>query len=96
MDHKNEDCSKSVNSFHSEAIFYPRLGSYLPGNVGLVSSYAFYKNSSVGIGPATRPKMIEIFEKVTAAELNSNFGGPAGGEALERASPPTEEVLHDS
>ena len=34
------------------------------------------------------PKMSEIFGKVTAAELKSNFGGPAGGSALERASPP--------
>ena len=35
------------------------------------------------------PKMNEIFEKVTSPKLKSNLGGPAGGEALERASPPT-------
>ena len=35
------------------------------------------------------PKMTEIFEKVTSPRLKSNFGGPAGGSALERASPPT-------
>ena len=42
------------------------------------------------------PKMTEIFGKMTAVELKSNFGGPAGGSALERASPPRDEVLHDS
>ena len=30
----------------------------------------------------------EIFEKVTSAEPKSILGGPAGGSALERASPP--------
>ena len=30
----------------------------------------------------------EIFGKTLAAELKVNLGGPAGGEALERASPP--------
>ena len=34
------------------------------------------------------PKMGEIFGKVTSAKLKSNFSGPAGGSALERASPP--------
>ena len=42
------------------------------------------------------PKMSEIVGKMIAAELKSNFGGPAGGSALERASPPRQEVLHDS
>ena len=32
--------------------------------------------------------MIEIFEKLTSAKFKLNFGGPAGGSALERASPP--------
>ena len=32
--------------------------------------------------------MVENFEKVTSASVKSNFGGPAGGSALERASPP--------
>ena len=36
------------------------------------------------------PEIIEIFEKVTAAELKSKFGGPAGGSALERVSPQQE------
>ena len=30
----------------------------------------------------------EIFGKVTPAKPNLDFGGPAGGSALERASPP--------
>ena len=34
------------------------------------------------------PEMGEILEKVTSAKLKSNFSGPAGGSALERASPP--------
>ena len=32
--------------------------------------------------------MGEIFGKVTSPKLKSNFSGPAGGSALERASPP--------
>ena len=32
--------------------------------------------------------MNEIFRKVPPAQSKSNFGGPAGGSALERASPP--------
>ena len=35
--------------------------------------------------------MGEIFGKVTSAKLKSNFSGPAGGSALERASPPTKD-----
>ena len=35
------------------------------------------------------PKMSKIFGKVTSTTLKSNFGGPAGGSALERASPPS-------
>ena len=34
------------------------------------------------------PKMSEISRKVTSAGVKSNFGGPAGGEALSRAEPP--------
>ena len=34
------------------------------------------------------PKIAEIFGKVTSAKFKLNFGGPAGGSALERASPP--------
>ena len=32
-------------------------------------------------------KITEFFGKVAPAKSKSNFGGPAGGEALERASP---------
>ena len=34
------------------------------------------------------PKFSEIFEKVTSPSVKSNFSGPAGGSALERAEPP--------
>ena len=34
------------------------------------------------------PKMTEISGKVASATSRSNFGGPAGGSALERVSPP--------
>ena len=36
------------------------------------------------------------FEKLTSAKFKLNFGCPAGGEALERASPPRGIVIHDS
>ena len=42
---KNEDCSKSVSSFDSGAIFRPSLGQDLSRNVFVVSIYAFEKNS---------------------------------------------------
>ena len=41
IDDKNEDLSKSVNSFDFGAIFLPRLGQDLSRNVGLMSVYAF-------------------------------------------------------
>ena len=34
------------------------------------------------------PKIDEFFGKVTSAKFKLNLGGPAGGEALERVSPP--------
>ena len=46
MCHKNEDISESVNSFDTGAIFRPRSGLELSGNVSVVSGYAFYKNSN--------------------------------------------------
>ena len=41
IDHKNEDFSKSVNSFHFGPIFPPRPGEDLSRNVGLMFVYAF-------------------------------------------------------
>ena len=41
IDDKNEDFSKSVNSFHSGPIFPDALGHGLSRNVGGMSSYAF-------------------------------------------------------
>ena len=35
-----------------------------------------------------QPKIVKIFGKVTSAKFRLNLGGPAGGSALERASPP--------
>ena len=41
FEHKNQDFSKSVNSFHSGAIFPPSLGQDLSRNAFVVSVYAF-------------------------------------------------------
>ena len=93
IDDKNEDFSKSVNSFHSGPIFPDASGQDLSRNVGGMSSYAFQKNPSCWIGLVMMPKMTEIFGKVPSAKSNSNFGGPAGGSALERVSPPTKQYI---
>ena len=47
FDHKNEEISKSVNSFDTGSIFRPRLGHDLSRNTSVVSIYAFYGNSHV-------------------------------------------------
>ena len=44
MVQKNEDCSESVSSFDSGAIFPPSWGQELSRNVGGMSVYAFYRN----------------------------------------------------
>ena len=67
--HKNEDCSKSVNSFHSGAIFRPQLGQYLSGNVGLVFVYALLKKLYCRIGPAMRPTNDRNFRKSDVSEV---------------------------
>ena len=77
-----------MNSFDLGAIFLPRSGQELSRNVGAVSVYAFLKKLYWRTGPGMIAKMIEIFEKSTSAKLKVNSGGPAGGSALERASPP--------
>ena len=53
-----------------------------------MSVYAFLKKLYWRIGSGMMPEMGEIFGKVTSAKLKSNFSGPAGGLALERASHP--------
>ena len=50
--------------------------------------YVLLKKLYWRIGSGMMPEMGEIFGKVTSAKLKSNFSGPAGGSALERASPP--------
>ena len=87
IDHKNEDFSKSVNSFHSRPIYSDALGQDLSRNVGLMSIYAVQKKLPIRKSPGMMPKMAEISGKVASATSRSNFGGPAGGSALERASP---------
>ena len=87
IDDENEDFSKSVNSFHSGPIYSDALGQDLSRNVGLMSIYAFQKKLPIGKGPGMMPKMSEISGKVVSATSRSNFGGPAGGSALERVSP---------
>ena len=91
MVQKNEDISTSVSSIDSGAIFLPRSGQELSRNVFVVSVYAFKKNLSWRTGFRMTPKNIdfhEIFGKVVSASVLLILGGPAGGEALERASPP--------
>ena len=41
VDHKNEDSSQSVSSFHSGLIFRPSSGKELSRNVFVVFVYAF-------------------------------------------------------
>ena len=84
---ENEDFSESVNSFHSGSIFAPKPGRDLSRNVFVVSVYAFEKNLPIRKGPDMMPKMTEISGKIASATSKSNIGGPAGGSALERASP---------
>ena len=90
---KNEDFSKSVNSFQSGLILPPSSGKELSRNVCVVSVYAFQKKLPIRIGPDMMPKMTEISGKVASARSRSNFGGPAGGSALERASPPRKRYI---
>ena len=47
FDHKNEEISRSVNSFDTGSIFRPRLGHDPSRNTSVVSTYAFYGNSHV-------------------------------------------------
>ena len=56
VDHKNEDFSKSVNSFDIGAIFRPRSGHDLSRNVGPMSIYASLKNPSCRTGSVMVPK----------------------------------------
>ena len=86
--HKNEDYSKSVSSSHSGPILPPSSAKELSRNVFVVFVYAFEKKLLTSIGSGMMPKMAEISGKVVSATSRSNFGGPAGGSALERASPP--------
>ena len=51
----------------------------------------FSKSCTGGQVRACTRKLVEIFEKVTCASVKWNLGGPAGGSALERASPPMSE-----
>ena len=68
VDHKNEDFSKSVNSFDFGAIFRPRSGHDLSRNVGLMSIYAFLKNPSWRIGSVMGPKNDRNFWKRVVCE----------------------------
>ena len=64
--------------------------------MGLVSVYVFLKKLYCGTGQDRGAENDEMFRKVTSLKSKSNFGGPAGGSPLERASPPKGVVLHDS
>ena len=88
MDHKNEDFSESVSSFDFGAIFLCRLGHELSRNGIVVSIASFYKNLYCWIGPGMHHENGRNFEKMTFAKFKLNLVGPAGGSAVERASPP--------
>ena len=68
--------------------FFRRSGQELSSDVGLVSVYAFSKKLYRSIGPGMLPENARIFENSSAGAIFLLLGGPAGGSALERASPP--------
>ena len=79
VDHKNEDFSKSVNSFDTGPIFPARLGYQLSRNVGPVSIYAFLKNPSWRIGSLMVPKNERIFWKSVVCQAEVEFQRPCRG-----------------
>ena len=78
IDHKNGDCSKSVNSFHSGAIFPPSLGHELSRNAFVASILSFWKNRYIDIGQGYEPKSSK-FSKNALSERVARFGRPCRG-----------------
>ena len=87
MGQTNEDVAESVSSIDSGAIFLSSLKQKLSNDTLVVSFLLSERISLVRTGSGMMPKMTEISGKVASATSKSNFGGPAGGSALERASP---------
>ena len=73
----------------SDQFFPNREAKTYPGMQVSCPSMRFRKIPLAGCVRSWCRKMTEIFGKVTSTTCKSNFGGPAGGSALERASPPT-------
>ena len=59
-----------------------------------MSVYAFLKKLYRSIGPGMLPENGRIFENSFAGAIFLVLGGPAGGSALERASPPRQQAKH--
>ena len=70
---KNEDFSKSVNSFHSEPIFPESLGQELSRNVGGVQLCVLEKSLLTNGFGHDAGKMTEISGKVASATSKSNL-----------------------
>ena len=62
MDQKNEDISRSVNSFDTGPIYLGSLGQELSRNVFVVSVYAFEKKLYCRIGFCMTPKNEDFHE----------------------------------
>ena len=60
---KNEDCSKSVSSIDSGAIFQASSGHELSRNAFVVSILSFWKNLYRRIGPGHDPKSSKFSKK---------------------------------
>ena len=96
MVQKHEDCSKSVSSIDSGAIFLSRLGQDLSRNAFVVSILFPGEKLYVWIGFSMTPTMSGISEKVLSASVLLNLGGPAGGSAPGKVLRPQEGIPYDS
>ena len=97
--HKSENISESVNSFHPGAIFLPPLGQKRSRGAFVGSIQSLEQISLGGTVFGHDPKMSNFLgfsDWLHENWSNFNFSGPAGGSALERASPPRAIVIHDS
>ena len=62
VDYTNEDFFTSLNSFHSGAIFHPRLGQDLSRNAFVASNAFPEKISNVVKGPGHDPRNRDVHE----------------------------------
>ena len=85
---KNEDCSKSVSSIDSGAIFQASLGQELSRNAFVVSILSFWKNLYVGIGPGHDPKSSKFSKKYSLRARCSIWAALPGAQNPDGSSPP--------